>query len=255
MRTYDQWKTTNPDDQWLGPEDDSDRWEYETQQERKMPLNLSAGDGDFMPFMKYNAKAGRFYIRPDGATEEVEIVNPTLAFDMANIRTGWLYYQEGQGPEKIWDPSPTQMAAKPNGPRKFKRGFEVMVYGNATIPGTTQKIALREFSSTAATVIGAMINMHAAYEAGIAANKGKVPIFSCSRVKPVTSAYGTNYEPLFELRGWIERNRIPEFDELVREPVVPDESFDENPAPPIKKYDPSKITTGPLKAIEDDIPF
>ena len=60
-----------------------------------MPLNLSVGDGDFTPFMKYNAKAGRFYVRPDGATEETEIINPILAFDMANIKTGWLYYFGG----------------------------------------------------------------------------------------------------------------------------------------------------------------
>ena len=46
-----------------------------------MPLNLSVGDGDFTPYIKYNAKAGRWYVKPEGATEEVEIVNPALAFD------------------------------------------------------------------------------------------------------------------------------------------------------------------------------
>lgn len=199
-----------------------------------MPLNLTVGDADFTPFMKYNAKAGRFYIRPDGATEEVEIVNPVLAFDMANIRTGWIFYAEGSGPEKVWDPSPTQMAAKPNGPRKFKRGFEVMVFGNGTIPRTTQKIGLREFSSTATNVITAILNMHAAFEAGLAANKDKVPVFACEGVKPVAGSYGTNYEPLFALKGWVERSRVPEFDEPVRTAVVPpDNSFDElNPPPP-----------------------
>ena len=42
---------------------------------------------------------------------------------MANIKIGWIFYAEGTGPEKIWDPSPTQMAPKPNDARKFKRGF------------------------------------------------------------------------------------------------------------------------------------
>src|SRR5262245_65033316 len=32
-----------------------------------MPLNLSVGDGDFTPYLKYNAKAGRFYVKPEGA--------------------------------------------------------------------------------------------------------------------------------------------------------------------------------------------
>src|SRR5690242_8967344 len=125
-----------------------------------MPLNLSVGDGDFVPYLKYNAKAGRFYVKPEGASDEIEITGPVLAFDMANIRTGWLYYAEGSGPEKVWDPSPTQMAPKPPGPKKFKRGFEVMVFGNTMLPGG-KPLGLREFSSTAANVIASMLRMHA----------------------------------------------------------------------------------------------
>ena len=72
-----------------------------------MPLNIG-NDGDFTPYLKYNAKAGRFYIRPPGATEDVELMNPRLAIDMANIRTGWVCFQEGLAPEKVWDASLTQ---------------------------------------------------------------------------------------------------------------------------------------------------
>ena len=32
-----------------------------------MPLNLSVSDGDFTPYLKYNAKAGRFYAKPEAA--------------------------------------------------------------------------------------------------------------------------------------------------------------------------------------------
>ena len=178
-----------------------------------MPINLSVGDGDFTPFLKYNAKAGRFYVKPEGATEEVEIVNPLLAFDMAHIKTGWIFYAEGTGPEKIWDPSPTQMAPKPRDPRKFKRGFEVMVYGNGIIPRSTQKIGLRELSSTATNVIAAIVRMYAEYEEGASANPGSVPVFTCDGVKPVNGAYGVNYEPLFTLKGWVPRSKVPAFDE------------------------------------------
>ncbi len=178
-----------------------------------MPLNLSVSEGDFTPYIKYNAKAGRWYVKPEGATEEVEVVNPALAFDMANIRTGWLFYAEGSGPEKIWDPSPSQMAAKPSGPKKFKRGFEVMVYGNAMIAG--KKLGLREFSSTAGNVIGAILRMYAQYEEGAAQNPDKVPVFICTGVKPINGAYGVNYEPQFDLRSWVERSRVPDFDKHV----------------------------------------
>jgi hypothetical protein len=190
-----------------------------------MPLNLSVGDGDFTPFMKYNAKAGRFYVRPEGATEEVEIVNPVVAFDMANIRTGWLFYAEGSGPEKIWDPSLSQAAPKPNDARKFKRGFEVMVYGNSIIPRTTQKLGLRELSSTAGNVITAILRMYADYESGLASNPSCVPVFACEGVKPITGAYGVNYEPIFTLRQWVQRAKVPAFDEHVSaapvKPIVP----------------------------------
>lgn len=175
-----------------------------------MPLNLSVGDADFTPYLKYNAKAGRFYIKPEGAAEEVEIANPLLAFDMANIKTGWLYYAEGQGPEKVWDPSPSQAAPRPTGPQKWKRGFEVMVIGNAMVEG--KKIGLREFSSTAGNVIGAIVRMHAEYEAGLRDNPDKVPVYLCDKVKPITGAYGVNYEPQFTLKAWVERSRVAEFD-------------------------------------------
>lgn len=187
-----------------------------------MPLNLSVGDGDFVPYLKYNAKAGRFYVKPEGATEEIEISGPVLAFDMANIRTGWLYYAEGSGPEKVWDPSPTQMAPRPPGPKKFKRGFEVMVLGNTILPGG-KKMGLREFSSTAGNVIASILRMHATYEDGLRANPGKVPVFKCSGVKPITGAYGVNYEPQFDLVKWVDRASVPELDEHSAADRVPDQ--------------------------------
>ena len=204
-----------------------------------MPLNLSVSDGDFVPYIKYNAKAGRWYVKPEGATEEIEITNPALAFDMANIRTGWLFYAEGSGPEKVWDPAPTQMAPKPAGPRKFKRGFEVMVYGNAMVGG--KKLGIREFSSTAANVITAMLRMYGEYETAVGANTGKVPVFICKGVKPINGAYGVNYEPQFELQTWVDRARVPDFekhaDAAVKTAPQSDDDFGLPPAPPVTDVD------------------
>jgi hypothetical protein len=222
-----------------------------------MPLNLSVGEGDFTPFIKYNAKAGRFYVKPEGATEEVEIVNPFLAFDMANIKTGWLYYAEGSGPEKIWDPSAIQMAPRPPGPKKFKRGFEVMVYSNGIVPGTTQRLGLREFSSTAGNVISAILRMYAEYEAGMASHPNCIPAYVCNGVKPITGAYGVNYEPIFVLRQWVPRSKVPAFDEHRNQPdeVMPPDNIpsargpeDFGGAPPVR---------GSVKdqLLDDDIPF
>lgn len=175
-----------------------------------MPLNLSINDGDITPYLKYNAKAGRWYVKPEGGGDEIEIDKPRLAFDMAHIKTGWIYYQEGSGPEKVWDPSQTQMAPKPPGPKKFKRGFEVMVFGADNVPGIGP-IGLREFSSTAANCITSILGMYEEYEAGVAANPNCIPFYQCLGVKPIQGAYGTNYEPQFVLKAWVPIAKIPAF--------------------------------------------
>lgn len=179
-----------------------------------MPLNLSINDGDFTPYIKYNAKAGRWYVKTEAHPEDIEVNNPRLAFDFANIKTGWIYYAEGIGPQKAWD-SNGQTAPRPAGTEKWKRGFEVHVFGNDELPGVG-KLGLREFSSTASNVIAPILQMYDAYEKGVVENVGKVPFFACVGVKPITGSYGTNYEPMFELKAWIDRAQIPAFDEILK---------------------------------------
>ena len=186
-----------------------------------MPLNLTINDGEIVPYLKYNAKAGRFYIRNDSG-EEVEVDKPKLAFDFANIKTGWIYFEQGSGPEKIWDPAPGVIAAKPVGPRKFKRGFEVMVYSS--------QLGVREFIATATNCISAILQMYAAYESARKTNAGKAPIFECVGVKAISGMYGTNYEPTFILNGWA---KVPAFDE----------------------HAPLKPTTETMAKLDDEIPF
>lgn len=207
-----------------------------------MPLNLQTSDGDFTPYLKYNAKAGRWYFRPQGAQTDVEIFNPRFAVDFANIKTGWFFYQEGQGPEKVYDPSQTQAAPRPAGPKKFKRGFEVLVFGSDQVNGSGV-LGLREWSSTASNVISAINAMYAEYEAGVNANPGKVPFFACVGVTAVNGAYGTNYEPGFKLLGWVERTKIPAFDEHLSNSPAPVQSAavvagfgDPRPTPPMQAY-------------------
>lgn len=217
-----------------------------------MPLNLSISDGEFTPYLKYNAKAGRFYVRPEGGTQDVEVMNPRLAFDMANIKTGWLYYSEGQGPEKVWDPSPAQMAPRPAGPRKFKRGFEVMVYGADAIAGIGQ-LGLREFSSTATNVITALLQMYSEYEAGMRANPESVPFYACTGVKPISGAYGTNYEPMFTLKSWVPRARIPAFDaHTASSRDTGDYGTTSNAMPDDDRFAPPVQSDN---ALDDEIPF
>ncbi len=230
-----------------------------------MPLNLSTSDGEFTPYLKYNAKAGRFYVRPQGATSDVEVEKPRLLFDMANVKTGWIYYSEGAGPEKVWDPSPEQMAPRPAGPRKFKRGFEVLVFGGDKLPGIGP-LGLREFSSTANNVITSFVEMYAAYEAAAKANPGKVPFYRCVKVIPVQGTYGTNYEPKFELMAWVDRTKCPAFDEAQKsDPVFVPPASDPYSDAPDFDYDPrgaqpAAAARAPVSRrapidLDDEIPF
>ena len=176
-----------------------------------MPLNLQPNDGsEFVTYIKYNSKAGRWYAKNKDGTE-FEITNPRLAFDMANIKTGWIMFIEGMGPMSAWDNGP-EMAAKPEG--RYKRGFHLMVCGGDNLQGIGP-LGVREFSSTANVVITAILAMHAQYEDQMNAHPGQVPFFQCTGVTPKTGMHGTNYEPGFRLTGWVDRNRVP-FDEHLK---------------------------------------
>lgn len=216
-----------------------------------MPLNLG-GDNDFTPYLKYNAKAGRFYARPQGSSEDVEIDKPRIAVDMQNIRTGWIYFPEGAPPEKVWDASLTQPAPRPNNPgKKFRRGFEVMVYLADNVPGFGVP-GLREWMSSAANTNEAIVKMYNDYESQSAANVGKVPFFKCTGVKPINGAYGTNYEPQFVIAAWIDRTKVPAFDEAAEKRET--KSVAVPTGGPIGP-EPPPLVAPPRNPLDDDIPF
>jgi len=158
----------------------------------------SGGGGDFIPYVKYNAKAGRFYTKkdePDAA--EFEVSDMTAVFDMDNLQTGWFLFAAGQAPSKIMDPSLSEMSACPGD--GYKRGFSLNLFSDKNLLGA------REFSSTAGSVIEAMNDLHTAWEQSKAANAGKAPVVKCTGVTPVTNKHGTNYRPNFEIVSWTAR--------------------------------------------------
>jgi hypothetical protein len=68
--------------------------------------NPAGGDGNFTVYVKYNAKAGRWYTKEDKPeATEYEVTNMTAMFDIPNIRTGWFLFAAGVAPAKTFDPS------------------------------------------------------------------------------------------------------------------------------------------------------
>lgn len=161
-------------------------------------MSTPTGGGDFTVYVKYNAKAGRFYTKKDEPdAEEFEVTNMTAIFDMDNIQTGWFLFAPGVAPVKHMDPSLSEPAPSPG--EGFKRGFQLNVFSDKNLLG------VREFSSTAGAVIDAMNELHDHWLANKDANAGKLPVVKCVGVSPVTNKHGTNYKPQFEIVAWKDR--------------------------------------------------
>lgn len=160
-------------------------------------MSAPSGGGDFVTYVKYNAKAGRFYTKPDGGGDEYEVSDFTAIFDMENLQTGWFLFAAGQAPSKVMDPSLTQMSASPG--EGYKRGFQLNLYSEKNLSG------LREFSSTAGVVIEAMNTLYDQWEAHKAENGGKLPVVKSFGVTPITGKHGTSYRPDLQIVSWADR--------------------------------------------------
>lgn len=187
-------------------------------------LGLGGGDGDFTPFIKYNAKAGRFYIRNEEG-QEVEVVNPRLVFDFEHIKVGWIRFPEGMPPEKVWNAPGAPFVPRPPGGKDWKRGFEVLTFGPDKVEGI--RIGLREFASNATAVGEAIEDMYDSYAAVHLEHDGELPIFQCSKVEPISGKYGTNYKPVFELISWVDKGKVPELVDANKVEEQPKSTSDE----------------------------
>lgn len=161
-----------------------------------MALNIvSQGSGDYDPYIKFNGKAGRFYMK--GESGEVEVTPTTFAADLENIKTGWLMFAAGMAPERVWDKSLSEPAAKP-GP-DHKRGFLLRLFSKQTFGGVV------ELSSNSMHICNAVNDLYMAFENGRGANVGKVPVVKLKAVVPMKDKHGTNYKPEFVIEKWVDR--------------------------------------------------
>lgn len=197
-------------------------------------MQTASGDGeDFKVYVKYNAKAGRWYTKEDKeGAEEFEVADMTAVFDFANLKTGWFLFAPGVAPVKQLNENMRHWAVKPS--PDFKQGFQVNVFSQKNLLG------LREFASTAGAVIDAMNAVYDDYADAPEAKAGKLPVVRCETVKPIVSKHGTNYSPVLRIVSWVARPA--EFDET---PTAG--NADPRPLEPIgAAFDPD---------LDDDVPF
>jgi hypothetical protein len=175
-------------------------------------LNYSSGGGnaDIVPFVKFDARAGRFFrvdrTQVNGAYENnaVDITsNFKAVIDLEHVEVGFMKFAAASAPEYLLVPLGDPMPQKP-ADAKWKQGARVMMKLHATCGGD-----VRETTSNAAAFLKGIDELHTAYEAGKAANAGKLPIVVLKTTIPITSGTGqnksTNYQPVFEIAGWAPR--------------------------------------------------
>jgi hypothetical protein len=159
-----------------------------------MPLALEPRTGDFTPYLKFNGKAGRWYIKNDMG-DEVEVTDLNAIFDLAQIKTGWILFTEGAAPDTVWDNGAMSQQPSP----KHRRGFSVNVFSPQKLGG------VREYSSSSNVSIVSIKELHDAFERAPEAQQGLVPVVKCERIDPIKSKFGTNFQPVLKIDRWVNR--------------------------------------------------
>ena len=173
-----------------------------------MALGIAAAQsGEFAARVQFNAKAGRFYRvdreqNGDGwNSTEVDITDSFAGvMDLDNIEVGWAHFAVGAVDVrmvKIGQPIPPQPSPD------HKQGFRLrMMLASGCAGG---KDRLRELTSTARMVVGAMDLLHTQFLSEKDKNAGKLPIVTSRAPLPVKNKHGTNYQPVWEITGWVDR--------------------------------------------------
>ncbi len=176
-----------------------------------MAFGMQTNSGSFLPIVKYDARAGRFFRvdKDNGITEQVDITDPNMKFaiDFGSIEVGYVQFS-AQGPVRHMVPyDGRSLPAQPqdkgvDGKLLSRPGFYALVAGQA-LGG------IREWCSNAAILLNALDELFNLYAEQPEAAAGKIPLISIVSTVPVTSGTGaqksTNYKPVFKIVGWVDR--------------------------------------------------
>lgn len=165
----------------------------------------SSGGGDFLGFIKFNAKAGRITRRDreNGENTDVDITrNFKCVMDIENIETGWIDFDTGGAPSMVlahWSkPTPPQPSAK------HRKGVRIVLKLSKESGGD-----IRELSSHAKSFMRGMDKLHDDYLTGVQDNPGKLPVVVMNDTIAIATGEGakrsTNYAPVFEIVQWVKR--------------------------------------------------
>jgi hypothetical protein len=174
-------------------------------------FSYSTGDtGDIVPYVKYDARAGRLFrndrTEHDGAysNNAIDITgNFRAVIDLENIEVGYILFAANAAPAYSLVKSGEPLPDRPEDGR-WKQGLRVMMKLDAGCGGD-----IREISSNAAAFLKGFDELHTKYEVEKVKNPGKLPVVILRTTQPITTGVGekksTNYQPVFEITGWVAR--------------------------------------------------
>ena len=171
--------------------------------------------GDFLPVLRYDARAGRFF-RVDrvdagqGFQSVLTDITDGIKFvaDFENIEVGWINFQPGSPPSFALVPMGQRLPDRPT--EQHKNGVRFMVKLTKECAGPEGK-AVREIVGTARAFLSGVEAAYLEYQKYKDANKGKLPVFTLERTVPIKSGgvSSTNYSPVFKMAGWVVRKDFP----------------------------------------------
>jgi hypothetical protein len=224
--------------------------------------DTSSSGGDFMPVVKYDARAGRMFRTErtnDGSgwiTDQVDITRSFKAvIDLQNLETGWLDFNTGGAPVfavvKIGEPLPPKPT--PNA----KNGVRVIVKLSSECGGEKR---IREMASSAKAFLAGLEELYVEYQKQAPLNPDKLPIITLEDTKPIKSGSGekqsTNYQPIFKITGWAPRGDVTWSPKNGGAPAQP--ASQDRQAPPstgATRVEPPKAEPAREMAMADDEDF
>lgn len=200
-------------------------------------LSVGSGGGNFLPIVKYDARAGRMFRvdREDGVSTPVDITrNFKAVFDFEALEVGYINFDTGSAPDFVMVPHGGAMPERPSD--KHRQGLRLTLKLSSELGGD-----VREIAGTSAALIKGVDALHDDYLAGVGANAGKLPVVALADTVAVESGSGakksTNYQPVFEIVGWVKRPSGLEAKEQAAAPArsAPPATGSTKAAPPARK--------------------
>lgn len=173
--------------------------------------------GDFLPVLRYDARAGRFF-RVDrldqgqGFQSVLTDITDNVKFiaDFDNLEVGWINLQPGMPPSFALVPMGQRFPDRPT--EQHKQGVRFLVKLTKECAGPDGK-QIREVIGTARAFLAGVEAAYLEYQKYRDANKGKLPVLTMERAVPVKTGGGvatsTNYSPVFRLAAkWAPRDDL-----------------------------------------------